>query len=159
MSGAANSSLFARAWMCYIKGPMPPPPSNEPSPLKSLDEIVETIGLYPREAYKFVQAGLAHTVEQLHAETADDPEANHHVTGQQLCEGLREFALKEWGLLAHTVLTRWNVTTTYDFGRIVFALVEYKHMAKTEDDTIEDFRNVFDFKTAFDANYKIECKS
>ena len=135
------------------------PPTNEPSPLKSLDEIVEMIGLYPREAYKFVQAGLAHTVDQLHAETAYDPEANHHVTGQQLCEGLREFALKEWGLLAHTVLKRWNITTTYDFGRIVFAMVEHGHMKKTDDDTVEDFRNVYDFKTAFDASYKIECKS
>lgn len=135
------------------------PPTDEPSPLKSLDEIVETVGLYPREAYKFVQAGLNYTVEKIHAEQADDPEINRHVTGQQLCEGLREFALKEWGLLAHTVLKRWNITTTYDFGRIVFALVEYKHMAATEDDTVEDFRNVFDFKTAFDSNYKIECKS
>jgi uncharacterized repeat protein (TIGR04138 family) len=135
------------------------PPSNEPSPLKSLDEIVEMIGLYPREAYKFVSAGLAHTVEQLHAESVDDPEANHHVTGQQLCEGLRDFALKEWGLLAHTVLKRWNITTTYDFGRIVFAMVEHGHMKKTDDDAVEDFRNVYDFKTAFDASYKIECKS
>jgi uncharacterized repeat protein (TIGR04138 family) len=135
------------------------PPTDEPSPLKSLDEIVEIVGLYPREAYKFVQAGLNYTVEKVHAEIAEDPEANKHVTGQQLCEGLREFALKEWGLLAHTVLKRWNVTTTYDFGRIVFALVEYKHMAATDDDTVEDFRNVFDFKTAFDSNYKIECKS
>jgi uncharacterized repeat protein (TIGR04138 family) len=153
-----NSSLFTPHRMCYINELMPPP-SNEPSPLKSLDEIVEIIGLYPLAAYNFVRAGLAHTVEQLHAETAEDPDANHHVTGQQLCEGLREFALQEWGLLAHTVLTRWNVTTTYDFGRIVFALVEYNHMKKTDEDTIEDFRNVFDFKTAFNANYKIECKS
>jgi uncharacterized repeat protein (TIGR04138 family) len=135
------------------------PPSDEPSPLKSLDEIVEIVSVYPREAYKFVQAGLNYTVEKIHAEQAEDPEINRHVTGQQLCEGLREFALKEWGLLAHTVLKRWNITTTYDFGRIVFALVEYKHMAATEDDTVEDFRNVFDFKTAFDSNYKIECKS
>jgi uncharacterized repeat protein (TIGR04138 family) len=135
------------------------PPADEPSPLKSLDEIVDMIGLYPREAYKFVQAGLAHTVEKLHADIADDPEANRHVTGQQLCEGLREFALQEWGLLAHTVLKRWNINTTYDFGRIVFALVEHGHMAKTEDDTVEDFRNVFDFKTAFDRNYRIECES
>jgi len=135
------------------------PPSNEPSPLKSLDEIVETVGIYPREAYKFVQAGLNYTVTKIHAEHAEDPEINHHVSGQQLCEGLREFAQKEWGLLAHTVLKRWNITTTYDFGRIVFALVEYKHMAATDEDTVEDFRNVFDFKTAFDSNYKIECQS
>ena len=135
------------------------PPTDEPGPLKSLDEIVDEVGLYPREAFKFVQAGLAYTVEHIHAETANDPEANHHVTGQQLCEGLREFALKEWGLLAPTVLKRWNITSTYDFGRIVFTLVEHEHMAKTDQDTVEDFRNVYDFKTAFDTNYKIECKS
>jgi uncharacterized repeat protein (TIGR04138 family) len=133
------------------------PPTNEPSPLKSLDEIVETVGHYPREAYKFIQAGLNYTVKKIHARNAEDPDIHHHVSGQQLCEGLREFALHEWGLLAHTVLKRWNITTTYDFGRIVFALVEYKHMAATEDDTVEDFRNVFDFKTAFDSNYRIEC--
>ena len=135
------------------------PPTDEPGPLKSLDEIVDEVGLYPREAFKFVQAGLSHTVEKIHAEIANDPDANRHVTGQQLCEGLRDYALKEWGLLAGTVLRRWGITSTYDFGRIVFALVDNKHMAKTDDDTIEDFRNVYDFKTAFDGAYKIECKS
>ena len=135
------------------------PPTDEPGPLKSLDEIVEDLGLYPREAFKFVQAGLSHTVEKIHADLADDPDASRHVTGQQLCEGLRDYALKEWGLLAGTVLRRWGIQSTYDFGRIVFALVDNKHMAKTEDDTIEDFRNVYDFKTAFDGAYKIECKS
>lgn len=135
------------------------PPTDEPSPKKSLDEIVDIVGLYPREAYKFVQAGLGYTVEKVHADLADDPEASRHVSGQQLCEGLREYALKEWGLLAHTVLKRWNITSTFDFGRIVFALVEHEHMAATDDDSLEDFRNVFDFKTAFDSDYKIECKS
>jgi uncharacterized repeat protein (TIGR04138 family) len=136
------------------------PPTDEPGPLKSLDEIVDEVGLYPRDAYKFVQKGLSYTVEKIHAELADDPQANRHVSGQQLCEGLREFALKEWGLLAGTVLRRWGITATYDFGRIVFALVDNQHMAKTDEDTIEDFRNVFDFKEAFDRGaYKIECKS
>jgi uncharacterized repeat protein (TIGR04138 family) len=139
---------------------MPPPPADEPSPLKSLDEIVEIVALYPREAYKFVQAGLAYTVEKIHVDLDDDdPEASRHVSGQQLCEGLREFALREWGLLARTVLRRWGIASTYDFGRIVFALVEHGHMSKTDDDDLEDFRNVFDFKSAFDHNYQIECKS
>jgi uncharacterized repeat protein (TIGR04138 family) len=133
------------------------PSADEPTPLKSLDEIVEAVGLYPREAYKFVQEGLAHTVGKIHAETPEDE--SHHVTGQQLSEGLREYALLKWGMLARTVLRRWNITGTYDFGRIVFALVEHGHMAKTDEDTVEDFKNVYDFKNAFDADYKIECKS
>ncbi|HYE17474.1 MAG TPA: Minf_1886 family protein [Tepidisphaeraceae bacterium] len=135
-----------------------PPPADEPGPLKPLEDIIEEVGLYPREAFHFVQAGLSHTANNVHGEP-DDPEASRHITGQQLCEGLRQFALGQWGMMARTVLARWNITTTYDFGRIVFALVDHGHMAKTEDDTIEDFRNVFDFATAFDAGYKIECKS
>jgi uncharacterized repeat protein (TIGR04138 family) len=61
--------------------------------------------------------------------------------------------------LARTVLVRWNVTSTYDFGRIVFAMVDSGLMQKTDDDSIEDFRNVYDFKTAFDAAYRIEIKA
>ena len=143
------------------------PPTEEPGHSKSMQEVVDELGLYPADAFRFVQEGLAYAVKKFHgarlekaAETGEEEiGASHHISGQQLCEGLREFALKEWGLLAPTVLRRWNVTTTYDFGRIVFALVDHKHMAKTDDDTVEDFRNVYDFKTAFVQDYKIECKS
>ena len=135
------------------------PPPDEPAPLKSLDEIVEAVGVYARDAYKFVQAGLHHTVTKLHGEDEGDPEANRHISGQQLCEGLREFALLQWGMLARTVLARWGITATVDFGRIVFALVEHGHMSKTDDDNLEDFRNVYDFATAFDQGYKIEHKA
>jgi uncharacterized repeat protein (TIGR04138 family) len=31
-------------------------------------------------------------------------------------------------------------------------------MAKTDEDTIEDFRNVYDFKTAFDQQYKLALR-
>ena len=73
--------------------------------------------------------------------------------------GLREFALQRWGLMARTVLQRWNITSTFDFGRIVFAMVENDLMQKTDEDSIEDFRNVYDFKTAFEADYPIEIKA
>ena len=78
-----------------------------------------------------------------------------HVSGADLCEGLRELALHRWGMLARTVLTRWNVRRTLDFGRIVFALVDSGWMQSTADDSLEDFREVFDFKSAFDTEYRI----
>jgi uncharacterized repeat protein (TIGR04138 family) len=53
-------------------------------------------------------------------------------------------------------LSRWNVTSTMDFGRIVFAMVEHDLLQKTENDRMEDFRHVFDFGTAFEKNYQIE---
>jgi uncharacterized repeat protein (TIGR04138 family) len=122
-------------------------------PVKSLQEVVEAVGVYPPEAYVFVQQGLGYTVEKIHQAT--DPEASHHVGGRELCEGLREFALKQWGLLARLVLARWSITTTMDFGRIVFAMVEHDLLQKTEEDQVEDFRQVYDFGAAFETNYKI----
>lgn len=137
------------------------PPKDQPGPVKDLDQIVEEVGLYPREAYHFVQAGLSYTVGKLHGEEAAEGEErpSRHISGQQLCEGLREFALMQWGMMARTVLRRWGIGRTDDFGRIVFALVDNGHMSKTDEDDIEDFHQVFDFKTAFDQGYKIECKS
>ena len=132
-------------------------PPNEPAKQireKPLHEVVEDVGLYPAEAFDFIQQGLSYTVQKLHS-ASTDPNASRHVSGQQLCEGLREYALLQWGLLARTVLRRWNVTATLDFGRIVFALVDAGHMQKTDEDSLDDFRAVYDFRTAFEAGYRI----
>jgi uncharacterized repeat protein (TIGR04138 family) len=134
------------------------PPINEYPKEITLNELVESIGVYPIEAFEFVQRGLSHTVVAIHGKRRD-PDVSMHVSGQQLCEGLRDFALSQWGLLARAVLAKWNITSTWDFGRIVFAMVENGLLQKTEDDTIDEFRNVFDFKTAFDAHYRIEIKA
>jgi len=134
------------------------PPSNEPTKQKSLQQVARDFGPYPADAYEFVQRGLSHTVQKIHG-TVVDPDASRHVSGQQLCEGLRELALSQWGLLARTVLCRWSITSTVDFGRIVFALINVGQMQKTEDDSLEDFRGVYDFKTAFESGYRIQMAS
>ncbi len=113
---------------------------------------------YPVDAFLFVQRGLDFTVRRLHGDPdpleefqdEDDPTpSSRHVSGQELCRGLRDFAIHEYGLLARTVLGRWKIVSCRDFGEIVFAMVEGGLMHKTEDDTIRDFLNVFDFSTAF----------
>lgn len=129
----------------------------EQGPKKPLEAVVEAVGLYPVDAFLFVQQGLQYTVQKLHAKRKKGE--SKHVSGQQLSSGLREYALKKWGMLAGVVLRRWNITRTDDFGRIVYALVDNGFMSKTEEDSIEDFRNVFDFREAFDQSYRIECKS
>ena len=129
------------------------PPQKEPPKQKACPPLLE-YGAYPPEAYDFVQQGLSYTVAQVHGPSAK-PRASRHVSGQDLCEGIREYALNQYGLLARTVLRHWNITTTLDFGRIVFALIEAGQMQKTDDDTIDDFRNVYDFRAAFEAEYHI----
>ncbi len=108
---------------------------------------------YPVDAFIFVQQGLDYTVRMIHGEVPEnaDPEElqSRHVTGEQLCHGLRRFAIHQYGLLARTVLKRWRINSCEDFGRIVFAMVEADLMHKTENDRVEDFIGVFAFDEAF----------
>ena len=128
-------------------------------PTKSLKQIAENAG-YELGAFLFVQRGLEFTVKRIHGarpkqvdmddfDDDDDQPSSRHVSGQQLCMGLRDFARQEYGLLARSVLARWRVHRSEDFGRIVFAMVDAELMHKTADDTLADFVNVFSFDEAF----------
>ncbi len=122
---------------------------------KTQIESVAEAGLYSPHAYHFIHEGLDYTVNRIHGPETANLKANRHVSGQQLCEGLRELALSKWGRMARTVLLRWNITSTLDFGKIVFSLIESGQMQKLDDDTLHDFKNVYDFKTAFETAYLI----
>lgn len=113
-------------------------------------KLRETTGPYPPAAYMFVREGLAHTARAVYgADAEDDDGADRHVNGAQLCLGLREFAVQRYGLLARTVLSRWNIRATDDFGRIVFGLIDAGLLRKGEADRPEDFEGVYEFDEAF----------
>ena len=131
------------------------PPSKPVKPQKSIHQVIYDLGLYPPEAFDFVQQGLSFTVQKIHGQTKKEDMLCRHVSGADLCQGLRELALHRWGMLARMVLARWNIRRTQDFGRIVFALVDSGWMQARTDDSLEDFREVFDFKLAFDTEYRI----
>ena len=133
------------------------PPSGKMEEELVLELAVEDLGVYPVEAYQFVRHGLEYTVNRVYG-SAKKPGQRCHVTGQQLCHGLRELSAKQWGFLAQTVLRRWNITKTFDFGRIVFSMARHNVMSTTPDDTIEDFRNVYEFSKAFESGYRIPTK-
>ena len=106
---------------------------------------------YPLDAFHFVRRGLDYTVHANHANPEQLSERERHVSGHQLSEGLRDFAVEQYGHMAAAVLRRWRIRRTEDFGRIVFAMVEGGLMQATENDSIRDFDGVFDFNDAFDA--------
>lgn len=108
--------------------------------------IRQNAGPYAQEAFQFVRDGLAHTVQVIHGEAKN---ADRHVCGQELCVGLKDYAIDRYGLLARTVLSRWGINQTDDFGRIVFAMIDAGLMRKSEEDSMDDFRGVFDFEEAF----------
>jgi len=109
-------------------------------------------------AYQFVRAALPYTQKKLGRMDAPQGTDAAHITGQELCEGIRDLALENFGLLAKTVFQQWGVTCTEDFGRIVFELIELGEMRKTERDQLSDFCHVFDFDEAFDRNYHVDVR-
>jgi uncharacterized repeat protein (TIGR04138 family) len=86
---------------------------------------------------------------------SSDKRAERHLTGQQLCEAIRQFALEQYGYMAKCVLNSWGVHNTGDFGNIVFNLIDIKQMKKTRQDRREDFDNVFDFDEGLVQDFKI----
>ena len=104
---------------------------------------------FDRKAYDFVRLGLDHTVKELRKKDAVRTEKSRHVTGPELLEGLRVYALEQFGPLAKTVLNTWGIRRCRDFGDIVFNLIEYNVFSKTENDRREDFSDVFEFDDAF----------
>jgi uncharacterized repeat protein (TIGR04138 family) len=113
--------------------------------------IRQKAGPYPQEAFQFVRDGLQHTVKMIHGGEADSAKSDRHVNGAQLCNGLRDYALERYGFLARLVLSRWGITRTDDFGRIVFAMIDAGLMRKSDEDALEDFQGVYDFDDAFSA--------
>ena len=111
-------------------------------------EILSSVP-YPIEAFVFVREGLNYAVEAVHDDPESLPEDERHISGQQLCMGLRDMAITKYGLLAPVVFEHWGVSRTCDFGRIVFAMIDAGLMTKTNRDSMEDFQAVFDFDEAF----------
>ena len=104
---------------------------------------------FDRKSYEFVRLGLDHTVKELRKREVTRAERSRHVTGRELLEGLRAFAVDQFGPMAKTVLNSWGVHQCKDFGDIVFNLIEYKVFSKTDNDRPEDFESLYDFDDAF----------
>ncbi len=111
-----------------------------------IEDMVEKDPRYKEEAYEFVMRALAFTQKNFRRQG--------HVTGKELLEGIKEYAFEEFGTMAKSVLEHWGITKTEDFGHIVFNMVNVGLLRKTDEDSIEEFKDVFDFKNAFEEGYK-----
>ena len=133
-----------------IHGPMP----------KGWSEVVEWLRAGDHELTELpqlVRSGkLPALVKRVIAKLGGPEAFNRHVSGEALCHGLRELAVRRWGLMASTVLRSWNIHSTRDFGRLVFELIEAGRLQKQPGDSVDEFDDLYDFRTAFDSTFQID---
>ncbi len=124
---------------------------------QAVAEIRAKDARFAAPAYDFVRAGLDFTVKKL-GRMAPSERRSRHISGGELCDGLREYALDRYGVLAGALLARWGLRRTADFGAIVFQLAEAGVFGVSDDDCPEDFTGRFDFAAAFRAPFVPEIR-
>lgn len=122
---------------------------------EALSHILREDPRYPADAYYFVREALDFTSKML-KKPSKGPQK--HVTAVELLEGIRQYALREYGPMALTILNYWGIQKCSDFGRIVFNLVNKHILRKRESDSVHDFDAGYDFETAFRRPYQAACK-
>jgi uncharacterized repeat protein (TIGR04138 family) len=122
-------------------------------------ELLQNDQRYHLDAYQFVRESLAYAQNVMklpqHSGEGDEGKSDRHLTGQQLCQAIREYAVEQYGYLAKTVLNSWGIYTTGDFGEIVYNLIRIKEMRKSKTDRREDFDDQYDFDTAFAPRFEL----
>ncbi|HEV3408918.1 MAG TPA: Minf_1886 family protein [Chthoniobacterales bacterium] len=113
---------------------------------EALDSIVAADPRYTRDAYVFLRDALDYTTKQ---QKKAKGATVRHVAGPELLEGVRQYALKEFGPMVLTVFSSWGIRCCEDIGHMVFNLIGAGIFGKTEEDSIEDFKAVYDFQDAF----------
>ncbi|MGA2245645.1 MAG: Minf_1886 family protein [Verrucomicrobiota bacterium] len=111
-----------------------------------VEELIAQDPRFGRDAYHFTREALDFTQKLI---SRDHRGTVRHVTGQELLEGIRHYALQQYGPMTMTVLEEWGIKNCRDFGEIVFNMVGSGLLAKTEKDTRDDFRQGYDFADAF----------
>ncbi|HMJ06013.1 MAG TPA: Minf_1886 family protein [Chthoniobacterales bacterium] len=113
---------------------------------EALDSIIGTDPRYSRDAYVFLRDALDYTTKQ---QKKIKGGLVRHVAGPELLQGVRQYALKEFGPMVVTVFSYWGIRCCEDIGHMVFNLIGAGIFGKTEEDSIQDFKSVYDFEEAF----------
>ena len=115
--------------------------------LKKIEDILEEDKRYKFEAYTFLLSALHDTISKF--------KKPRHISAEELLEGIRIFALQQFGPMTKTVLNYWGIFETRDFGNIVFLLIEKELLRRQDDDAPEQFDGVYEFDDVFVKGYKI----
>jgi uncharacterized repeat protein (TIGR04138 family) len=107
---------------------------------------------FSKHAYYFVLDALDFTMSRLGRDAMTGEE--RHIGGRELLRGIEEFAADQFGPMAAVVFERWGVSSTEDFGEIVFNLIDAELLSRRPTDSRLDFADGFDFASTFTRKYR-----
>ncbi|MCK5708216.1 MAG: hypothetical protein KAI43_11235 [Candidatus Aureabacteria bacterium] len=115
--------------------------------IKDVKKIIRTDKRFQVEAYTFV-------MECLHFYTQNKKlPTGKHITGRELLLGFRDYAQKSFGPMAKFTLNLWGIHTTQDVGDIVYNMIDKGLMGREEADSLDDFKDVYNFDDIFKEDY------
>jgi uncharacterized repeat protein (TIGR04138 family) len=125
--------------------------------LDIIRKICEEDKTFPPMAYCFVRDSVHKALDNI-AKTKREIGFNNEeppdIKGADLCRFFRDTLITRFGPCAIDVLDTWNIKQTSDFGKIIYKLISVEILGKSENDSIEDFDDVYDFTEEFVMPYK-----
>lgn len=112
---------------------------------QSVGAILRRDKRYDPHAYFFLKDALDFTLKRVSESSGGQP---RHVSGPELLDGFRDFALQQFGPMAATLMNEWGVRKCADVGEMVFNLIDEQVFGKQESDCKEDFVGSFDLEDA-----------
>lgn len=113
---------------------------------EALQAIRRKDARYRSNAYRFLLFEGLEFTQREYLNIA--PNETRHMAGAELLEGLRQLSIKQFGWLAHDVWKNWGIRKTRDWGNIVYNLVDKNLLRTTEQDSIDEFDDVFEIEDA-----------
>src|SRR5438034_4682586 len=108
---------------------------------EALESVVGSDPGYHRDGYISLRDALDFTTKQ---QKKIKGVSVRHVTGPELLDGVRQYALREFGPMVMTVFDSWGIHSCEDIGHMVFNLIGAGVLRKPEEHWIKDFKNAHD---------------
>jgi uncharacterized repeat protein (TIGR04138 family) len=100
---------------------------------------------YADAAYAFLLEALAEVRQRL--------ARAGHVSGAELLAGIARLGAERYGPLAALVFREWGITSSRDFGNMVYELIERGVLFQQPQDSIEDFMGGAPYAEIFEVQY------
>lgn len=137
---------------------------NEIDEEQALIQLLQEDKRFTAETYVFVnevldcaqQLGVGEMKRSEQSDGSLSEEEDPHITGGDLCRIAVSYAVAQYGMLARTVLEQLGLRTTGDIGDVVYNMIRVGLMAKTSEDSREDFDDVFDLGAELDSAFEFQ---